>query len=88
MNKNQDHMNMNQDDLVLSISPLVSTEYGCGYWDGVNRELRLAFGTHVSPRPKRMEPASELEATLFYSIRTETRARLTFHYDSKTFTGD
>lgn len=74
--------------LLLSVSPLVSTEHGVGWWDGVRRELRLVFGVHVSPVPQQMRPATEMEVRLFYSIRHQTKKNLLAYYAKRTLTGD
>lgn len=63
------------------VSLLVSTEHGVGFWDAERRELRGPFVVHLSPEPREIRPASELEAQLFYSLRHETRKRLCAAYD-------
>jgi len=70
--------------LLLSVSPLVSTERGVGFWDGVRNELRLAIGgVLVNPRIRRMRPATDLEVELFYSIRHEHRVRMCAYYNGR-----
>lgn len=73
------------------VSRIVSTEHGIGFWDAERRELRLTFGTHISPSPRIFEEPSDLEVRLFYSIRRETKKRLCAYYNGqgrRTWNGD
>lgn len=68
-------------------SPLVVTEHGTGFLTEKG-ELRKTFGTHVSPAPAQVRPATASEAREFFEHRRALRRELSAHYDCKTFTGD
>lgn len=72
-------------------SPLVVTEHGTGFLTEQG-ELRKTFGTHVSPAPVAVRPATAEEARAFFEQRLAVRRELTAYYDRKTacggYTGD
>jgi hypothetical protein len=72
---------------MFTASPLVVTEHGTGFLDERN-ELRKAFGTHVSPRPVNVRPATAEEARAFFAHRLAVRRDLTAFYNRRGFQGD
>lgn len=65
----------------MNVSPLVVTEYGTGFMCPRTREIRLAFGIHVSPEPKDVQPCTEAEAKAFFASRGFVRRELTALYE-------
>lgn len=72
---------------MFTATPLVVTEHGTGFIDG-RGELRKAFGTHVSPAPTQVRPATAAEARAFFESRLEIRRQLTAHYSKRGYQGD
>ncbi len=71
---------MKLDSLPTSFSPLVVTEHGTGFLCARTRELRKAFGVHVSPVPRDIRPATEDEARAFFTHRAGISADLSAFY--------
>jgi hypothetical protein len=67
--------------LQSSFSPLVSTDFGVGFWDERTRTLRKSHAVHVAPEPREIRPATAEEARDFFRARAFHRAELTRHYD-------
>lgn len=72
---------------MFTASPLVVTEHGTGFLTQQG-ELRKSFGTHVSPAPNHVRPATAEEARDFFRRRIATRRDLGAYYARATYTGD
>ena len=72
-------------------SPLVSCEFGTGFWDERTRTLRKSLTVHVAPEPREVRPATEKEARDFFRAREFHRRECTRYYDrpaENNYSGD
>ncbi len=77
-------------NLVLSVSPLVVTDRGTGFFDGVRRELRTHTGlVKALPSAQTMRPATESEARDFFTFRAAHARDMVAYYNRPgAYTGD
>lgn len=69
-------------------SPLISTEFGVGFWDAEKNELRLSDGVLISPRIVFGFAASDSETRSYYETRAHRRATLCKYYAAPGDKGD
>lgn len=72
---------------MFTASALVVCEHGLGFLDQ-RGELHKVFGTHVSPAPREVRPATSAEAREFFEHRLATRHDLCAFYRAPGFRGD
>jgi hypothetical protein len=69
-------------------SPLISTEYGVGFWDADKGELRLFDSVLVNISPVYAFAANANEVRIYFESRATRRAQLTAYYAAPGDKGD